>query len=58
MQPLFIAATGHYPNCRSIQGNMTDYVFLLEYMLEEGLLLADQIPSGLSGAIMKIFVPP
>lgn len=41
MQPLVVTATTGYDNRRSIQGNMTDYTFLVEWMLEERTPLAE-----------------
>ncbi|OGB21785.1 MAG: hypothetical protein A3I66_15110 [Burkholderiales bacterium RIFCSPLOWO2_02_FULL_57_36] len=41
MQPLVITATTGYDNRRSIQGNMTDYTFLIEWLLEQKMPLAD-----------------
>ena len=41
MQPLVITATTGYGNRRSIQGNMTDYAFLIEWLLEQKMPLAD-----------------
>jgi hypothetical protein len=41
MQPLVITATTGYDNRRSIQGNMTDYTFLVELMLEERAPIAE-----------------
>jgi hypothetical protein len=40
-QPLVITATTGYDNRRSIQGNMTDYTFLIEWMLQKNAPLAD-----------------
>ena len=41
MQPLVVTATTGYDNRRSIQGNMTDYTFLAEWLLDERTPLAE-----------------
>lgn len=41
MQPLTITATTHYDNRRSIQGNMTDYTLMLDWLFEERMPIAE-----------------
>lgn len=52
MQPLVITTTAGYEDRRSIQGNMTDYTFLVQYCLEERMPIAE-INAQLSRQISK-----
>lgn len=40
MQPLTITATTHYPNRLSLQANLKDYAWQVEWMMAEGATLA------------------
>ncbi len=41
MQPLTITATTHYPNRLSLQANLKDYAWQVEFMMDDGHSLAE-----------------